>query len=154
MIRPVTEILFFHLQRQPLDKVLPILLARSGERGWRAIVKAGSEERLEALDERLWTFADDSFLPHGTDRDPDPAGQPILLTLADANSNGAQVLFLVEGAAMPTEVAGYERVTILFDGADEEAVAVARVTWGEVKRAGHEASYWQESPAGRWEKKA
>jgi DNA polymerase-3 subunit chi len=150
----VTEILFFHLQRQPLDKVLPTLLVRSRERGWRAIVKAGSEERLEALDERLWTFADDSFLPHGTDREPDPAGQPILLTLADANPNAANVLFLVEGAAMPADVAGYERVTILFDGADEEAVAAARVTWGEVKRTGHEASYWQESPAGRWEKKA
>jgi DNA polymerase-3 subunit chi len=150
----VTEILFFHLQRQPLDKVLPTLLVKSRERGWRAIVKAGSEERLEALDERLWTFADDSFLPHGTDREPDPAGQPILLTLADANPNAANVLFLVEGAAMPADVAGYERVTILFDGADEEAVAAARVTWGEVKRTGHEASYWQESPAGGWEKKA
>jgi DNA polymerase-3 subunit chi len=150
----VTEILFFHLQRQPLDKVLPILLVRSRERGWRAIVKAGSEERLEALDERLWTFADDSFLPHGTDREPDPAGQPILLTLSDANLNKANVLFLVEGAAIPGDVAGYERVTLLFDGADEEAVAAARVTWGEVKRAGHPASYWQESPAGRWEKKA
>lgn len=150
----MVEVLFFHLQRQPLDKVLPILLVRSRERGWRALVKAGTEERMEALDELLWTFADDSFLPHGTDREPDPAGQPILLTLGDDNPNGANVLFLVEGAAMPPEAGAYERVTLLFDGADEEAVAAARVTWGEVKRAGHEASYWQESPAGRWEKKA
>jgi DNA polymerase-3 subunit chi len=150
----MTEVLFFHLQRQPLDKVLPILLVRSRERGWRALVKAGSEERLEALDELLWTYADDSFLPHGTDREPAPAGQPILLTLGDANPNGANVLFLVEGAAMPADTGGYKRVTLLFDGADEDAVAAARATWGEVKRAGHEASYWQESPAGRWEKKA
>jgi DNA polymerase-3 subunit chi len=150
----MTEVLFFHLQRQPLDKVLPILLVRSRERGWRALVKAGSEERLEALDELLWTFADDSFLPHGTDREPAPAGQPILLTLGDANPNGANVLFLVEGAAMPADTGGYERVTLLFDGSDEDAVAAARAAWGEVKRAGHEASYWQESPAGRWEKKA
>jgi DNA polymerase-3 subunit chi len=150
----MTEVLFFHLQRQPLDKVLPVLLVRSRERGWRALVKAGSEERLEALDELLWTFADDSFLPHGTDREPDRAGQPILLTLGDANPNAANVLFLVEGAVMPADAGGYQRVTLLFDGSDEEAVAAARVTWGEIKRAGHEASYWQESPAGRWEKKA
>ena len=150
----MTEVLFYHLQRQPLEAVLPTLLERSLQRGWRALVRATSDERLAALDDHLWTFSDDSFLPHGTDREPDPAGQPILLTLGDANPNGANVLFLVEGAAMPADVGCYERVTLLFDGADEDAVGSARVTWGEVKRAGHEASYWQESPAGRWEKKA
>jgi DNA polymerase-3 subunit chi len=150
----VTEILFFHLQNQPLEKVLPTLLSRSLERGWRAIVKASSEERLKALDDHLWTFSDESFLPHGTDLQPDADAHPVLLTLGDANSNGATVLFLVENAPLPAEIAAYDRVTLLFDGEDVEALAGARETWSAVKRAGHEATYWQETPAGRWEKKA
>jgi DNA polymerase-3 subunit chi len=150
----VTEILFFHLQRQPLEKALPKLVAVSLERGWRAIVKLTSEERQSALDDALWTFSDESFLPHGTDKEPDPAGQPVLLTLADGNPNGAHVLFLVEGADLPASLDAFGRVTLLFDGTDEEAVAKARRDWSEVKRLGHAASYWQESPSGRWEKKA
>ena len=150
----MTEVLFFHLQKQPLDKALPKLVARSLERGWRAVIKAASEERLTALDDALWTFSDDSFLPHGTDKEPDAAEQPVLLTLADGNPNGAHVLFLVDGADLPGQFDGFGRVTLLFDGADEEAVAKARRDWSEVKRAGHEASYWQETAAGRWDKKA
>jgi DNA polymerase-3 subunit chi len=149
----VTEILFFHLQ-QPLEKVLPTLLLRSLERGWRAIVKASSPERLAALDDHLWTFSDESFLPHGIDSEPGPAGHPVLLTLADANPNAANVLFLVESAPLPTDLAGYERVTLLFDGDDADALARARDSWSAVKRAGHDATYWQENASGRWEKKA
>lgn len=150
----MTEILFFHLQRQPLEATLPKLLKRSLDRGWRALVKASSEERLGALDDLLWSFSDESFLPHGTDREPDPAGQPVLLTLDDGNPNGAHVLFLVDGAMLPPDMAGYERVTLVFDGTDEDAVAAARRSWAAIKGGSHDASYWQESPAGRWEKKA
>jgi DNA polymerase III subunit chi len=78
----MAEMLFYHLQRQPLDKVLPALLEKSLARGWRVVVQASSDERIEALDAHLWTYRDDAFLPHGTDREPDPASQPVLLPRA------------------------------------------------------------------------
>jgi DNA polymerase IIIc chi subunit len=99
----VTEILFYHMQRQPLEQVLPSLLEKSLERQWRVAVQATSEERLQALDDHLWIFSDESFLPHGTDRDPDCATQPVVLTLRDANPNAASIRFLVEGAALPDD---------------------------------------------------
>ena len=34
----MTEILFYHLQRQPIERVLPGMLEKSLERGWRVIV--------------------------------------------------------------------------------------------------------------------
>lgn len=148
----VTEIFIYHLQRQPLEAVLPRLLALSLERGWRALVKASSAERLAALDDHLWSFSDESFLPHGTDREPDPHEQPVLLTLADANANGARILFLTDGAAMPAELADFERVALLLDGRDEEAVASARVTWRTMGAAGHPVSYWKQDEEGRWRK--
>jgi DNA polymerase-3 subunit chi len=149
----VTEILFYHLQRQPLEAVLPKLLEKSLERGWRALVRATSDERLGAIDDHLWTYSDESFLPHGTDREPDPAEQPVVLTLAQSNPNGAAVLFLVEGAPVPEDASAYERLVLLFDGNDMDALAAAREEWRRVKAAGHEATYWQQDERGRWQKK-
>ncbi|MGX1196674.1 DNA polymerase III subunit chi [uncultured Parvibaculum sp.] len=149
----MTEVLFYHLQNAPLERVLPDLLERSLQRGWRAIVRAGSKERLDALNNTLWTYRDESFLPHGTLEDGPPELEPILLTTEAENPNGANVLFLVDGAA-PGEVTGYERCVLMFDGRDADAVAAARNHWKTLKDAGHDTTYWQQSDAGKWEKKA
>jgi DNA polymerase-3 subunit chi len=149
----MTEILFYHLTRQPLDKVLPGLLEKTLERGWRAVVQAGNRERMEALDGLLWTYADDSFLPHGIQRDGLAEAQPIFLTTAEDNPNAATVRFLVDGAEAG-ELGVYERVVYLFDGRDDDALAKARAAWKRVKAEGHAATYWQQNDAGRWEKKA
>ena len=106
----MTEILFYHLQQQPLETVLPNLVERSLERNWRAAIQASGEERLQALDDHLWTYRDDSFLPHGTDRDPQAASQPVVLTLQDGNPNAAAIRFLVDGAPLPPDastISGY-----------------------------------------------
>jgi len=150
----VTEILFYHMQRQPLEKVLPNLVERSLDRGWQAAIQAATEERLQALDDHLWTYSDESFLPHGTDREPDVASQPVVLTLRDVNPNAASIRFLVEGADLPPDAGSYERICILFDGTDPQALAIAREQWRAVKAAGHGATYWQQDDAGRWNKKA
>ena len=150
----MTELLFYHLQRQPLERVLPALLEKSLERGWRVIVQAGSEERLEALDAHLWTYRDDSFLPHGTWRESEAAEQPILLTVGDDNPNGAAVRFLIDGAPMPTELGSYQRIVLVFDGEDPDAVASARERWSEAKASGIPVTYWQTDEQGRWQRKA
>ena len=145
----MTEVLFYHLQRQPLEAVLPTLLAKSLERGWRAAVQATSEERLAALDDHLWTFSDESFLPHGAEREADPAEHPVLLTLAADNRNGATVRFLVEGAPFPAEGGADELVIVRFDGNDPDALAAARQQWRNGKAAGHDVTYWQQDERGR-----
>jgi DNA polymerase-3 subunit chi len=150
----MTEFLFYHLQRQPIEKVLPGLLEKSLERGWRVVVQAASDERVDALDAHLWTYRESGFLPHGTMRDDDPAAQPILLTTATDNPNAATVRFLVDGAAVPADAAAYARLVLLFDGDDEEALAAARTRWGEAKASGFDVTYWQLDDAGRWIKRA
>ena len=150
----MTEVLFYHLQRQPLERVLPQLLERSYERGWRVVVQAASDERVDALDAHLWTYNDSSFLAHGTAREADPAAQPILLTTAEHNPNGASVRFLIDGVPMPADAESYDRIVLLFDGEDEDAVATARARWGEAKAQGFAVTYWQPDEQGRWVKKA
>ncbi|MGA0595739.1 DNA polymerase III subunit chi [Enterovirga sp. CN4-39] len=149
----MSEIFFYHLQRQPLEAVLPRLLEKSRERGWRALVRVGSEERLSALDDHLWTYADESFLPHGTAREADAPEHPVLLTTEEANRNGAEILFLVEGAPLPSDLGGYSRVMYLLDGSNEEAVAGGRQAYRALREAGHELSYWQQDEEGRWAKR-
>jgi len=149
----VTEVLFYQLDRAPLDKVLPGLLEKTLARGWRAVVQAGSKERVEALDGLLWTYADDSFLPHGAARDGFTDRQPVFLTTGEDNPNGATVRFLVDGAEAG-DLAAYARVVYLFDGRDEHALAQARLEWKRVKAAGLACTYWQQNAQGRWEKKA
>lgn len=149
----MAEVLFYHLQRQPLERVLPVLVGKCRERGWRVTIQADEEQRIAALDDLLWTFAADSFLAHGTADEPDAATQPVLLTIRDDNPNRAQVRVLIDGAAAP-DLAAYERALILFDGGDPEQIAVERERWRALKQAGHAVTYWQQDEAGRWAKRA
>lgn len=151
----MTEVLFYHLQGQPIERVLPRLIERSLDRGWRVVVQSSSEERVEALDAQLWTFRDDSFLPHGTHREAASASeQPVLLTVHDDNRNGATVRFLIDGAPMPADAAAYQRIVLMFDGTDDDALADARGRWSAAKAAGFDLTYWQTDQNGRWVKKA
>ncbi|MEM7191598.1 MAG: DNA polymerase III subunit chi [Pseudomonadota bacterium] len=148
-----TEIFFYHLESRSLEHVLPALLERSLERGWRAAVQAASKERVEALNTWLWTYREDSFLPHGASSDGAPEGQPIYLTETSSNPNGADVRFLVDGASLDDE-SPYARVVHIFDGRDEDAVARARAAWSDAKEQGFAVSYWSQDEEGGWQKKA
>ena len=150
----MAEVLFYHLTATPLEATLPDLLQRSLARQWRVLVRCGSEPGMAMLDERLWTFSDASFLPHGTARTGHAALQPVYLTLGDENPNAANILMLVDGArATPAEMAGFERACLLFDGHDARAVEAARADWRAVTAAGLPAKYWAQDQ-GRWVLKA
>ena len=149
----MTEILFYHLTERTLDDVLPGLVERSLERGWRVVVQGGSRERLEALDGHLWTWRDESFLPHSMLRDGTEAMQPVWLTDDADNPNSANVRFMIDGAE-PPDLSTYERAVYIFDGHDNDALEHARTRWKAEKAAGHAVTYWQQNAAGRWEKKA
>jgi DNA polymerase-3 subunit chi len=149
----VPELYFYQLQRQPLESVLPTLLEKALERDWRVVVQAGSAERVEALDALLWTYRDNSFLPHGAMTDSSAAEQPIWLTTTQDNPNAAVVRVLIDGATLPPDAANYARLMLIFDGNDPEAVAAAREQWKEGSARGLEVAYWQQSEEGRWQRK-
>jgi len=147
------EVWFYHLEQTALDQDLPDLLEKTLARGWRALVRSPSPARLEHLDAWLWTYRDDAFLAHGLAEEEENQRQPILLTGGGENLNTAQAVFLLDDAE-PGVLDAFERCIVMFDGRDDEAVAKARGRWKAIKAAGHPASYWRQSDAGRWEKKA
>ncbi len=148
----MTEVRFYHLTRSTLETALPQMLEKTLERGQRAVVRAGSQERVEALTSWLWTYRDRSFLAHGSAKDGRAEHQPIWLTDLEERPNGAQVLFLTDGA-VSGRLEDYDLCAVLFDGNDEAALAAARAQWGGLKKAGHDLTYWQQDEQGRWEKK-
>ncbi len=149
----MTEVLFYHLERGTPDGVLPGLLEKTLERGWKAVVRAGGRDRVEALDKQLWIYTDESFLPHAAGGDG--AKQPIWLTDGEDVPNSADVLFLTDGvSAEASEISQFERCILIFDGRDDDATSRARAFWKEAAAAGHEVAYWKQSPQGRWEKQA
>lgn len=151
----MAEALFYHLTRRSLAEALPQMLMMTLQRGWKAVVRCGSKERVEDLNRLLWTFADESFLPHGASGDGHAERQPIYLTAGEETPNAPDVLFLVDGAgATPAEIAKFERCCLLFDGRAPDAVAAARLAWKEITDAGVKAAYWAEGAGGKWEKKA
>jgi DNA polymerase III subunit chi len=149
----MTEVLFYHLQDMTLENVLPPLLEKSLERGWRVVVQSSSEERADALDAHLWTYRDDSFLPHATWRISDAAEQPIVLIAGEGNPNQASVRFLVDNAVLPADCDAYQRLVLVFNGDDGEALAAARSAWADCKTRGFDVTYWQADERGRWQKR-
>jgi len=131
--------------------VLPLLLEKSLERGWRAVVETSSRERATALDAMLWSFRDDSFLPHGIAGDATDPDQPVLITTDEGNANAAQVRFFVD-RAVPQTGEGYQRIVYLFSGHDPDAVGEAREAW-KALREGNDLTYWQQDETGRWVKR-
>ena len=149
----MTEVLFYHLQDMLLENVLPPLLEKSLERGWRVVVQSTSEERADALDAHLWIYRDDSFLPHATWRAADAEDQPIVLVVEEGNPNRANVRFLIDNAALPIDCDSYERVVLVFNGDDADALTAARGAWADCKARGFELTYWQADERGRWQRR-
>jgi DNA polymerase-3 subunit chi len=149
----MVEALFYHLTESRLEDALPPLLEKSLDRGWLVSVHVSSEERCAALDAHLWTYREDSFLPHGSEQAAHAERQPVLLTLGSDAANGATVRFVADGADIP-QLAGVERLVMMFDGHDQTQLDAARAQWKILKADGHTLTYWQQTPDRRWEKKA
>jgi DNA polymerase III subunit chi len=150
----VPELWFYHLEQIGVEDALPALLERCLQHGWRALVRTTLSERAESLDAHLWTYREDSFLPHGLAHDAAKAArQPILITLDAANANKAQAVVLIDGAEEP-DTTGVARVMLVFDGRVDSELQRARARWKTAKDAGRTLAYWKQNSDGRWEKAA
>ncbi len=148
----MTEYWFYHLETSMLEGVLPELLDKTRARGWRALV-AVSEDRLATLDEFLWTYKDDSFLPHGRNDEPMADQQPIVLSSGPSDSHGFDCVYLIDGQDVKIDPKT-ERVLVMIDGRNEKKVQESRMKWKALKSDGANLSYWQQNDRGKWEKKA
>ena len=147
----MAEILFYHLEAQPLERVLPVLVERCLERSWKVVIETSTDARAEDIDNLLWTYRPDTFLPHSLAGGDADALQPVLITTRPHNPNAATVRFYVD-RAVPASGGSYTRIVYMFSGHDPDAVTEARTAW-KALRDGNDLTYWQQEPGGRWVKK-
>jgi DNA polymerase-3 subunit chi len=144
-----TTIQFYHLRSTSRERAVPKLMEKALASGARVVVMAASDSALKAMSEALWTNDADSFLPHGTVREPHAAEQPIILTVADENPNNADILCVLDGVS-PASLPTYSKVLDVFDGSDDSAVAAARQRWTRYKDEGHKLQYVKQQQGGGW----
>ncbi|HEX8513195.1 MAG TPA: DNA polymerase III subunit chi [Allosphingosinicella sp.] len=134
---------FYHLTASPLERVLPSIAEKVLAGGERLVVVA-EPELLARLDEQLWSYAKNSFLPHGRDR---AESQPVLLSPEPAPANGAANIALADGR-WREEALGFARAFYFFDNDAREG---AREAWRALKgRPEVEARYWKQDERGKW----
>jgi DNA polymerase-3 subunit chi len=148
----MTEIRFYHLQNQTQAQVLPLLLSKALERGMRIVVKLRDEGQVEQLNDVLWTYNPDSFLPHGSQKDGNAALQPVWLTASEENPNNASVLITGQGAESAMQN-NFDLCCELLNGQDAQDLESARTRWKSYKDSGYTVTYWQQSERGAWEQK-
>lgn len=153
----MADISFYHLHSLPLGKALPKLLEKVYASGAKAIVSAPSEDNIEQLNKELWTYTTKFFLPHGSKKDGFVEKQPIYLTAANENPNGATIFVATGGKEIDFDdsyFSSFNRFLDMFDGTDEKALQQARKRWTSYKKAGHNLRYWKQNSKGGWEEGA
>eukprot|EP00919_Chromeraceae_sp_WS-2016_P079790 GHVR01188794.1.p1 GENE.GHVR01188794.1~~GHVR01188794.1.p1 ORF type:complete len:152 (+),score=19.28 GHVR01188794.1:220-675(+) len=143
---------FYHLEGSTIENVLPDLLEKTLAKGWRALVKL-PQDMLTEMDDLLWTFRDESFLPHGRDDEPLADWQPILLSSDLQSAAGFDAVFLIGGAEV-ADMDGVVRAMVMINGRAEADVSRERGRWKTLKDEGADMAYYQQNSRGGWEKKA
>lgn len=145
---------FYHLQRSPLEQVLPKLCEKAYSTGKRIKIQLGTEERVSFVNSLLWTYNEESFLPHGSKKDRFSEEQPIFISADENNPNGAVLLVLADGAMPSLEILQqYERVLNIFDGTNETSLNAARNYWKQIRELNGDLHYWQQNERGVFEQK-
>ncbi len=137
---------FYHIEQGSVDAAIAPLIEKCLDRKWRVVV-AAHEDTIVRLDRSLWTFREDSFLPHGRAR-TDAAKHPVLLSTEAVATNGAKVALLLDGSDADPSL--FERIMVVFDGGDETARAKARQQYKAATDAGGNARYFQQERGGGW----
>jgi len=156
----MTEIRFYHLQKQSLDQALPIITQKAYATGKHVLIQFGDKANKEHMNKLLWRYSDTQFLPHGIDGDPNPEKTPIWLVehkegAEIANTNDAKILIIADGAAPSNDdISGFDLCCDMIDGRSDEQTAAARLRWKAYKESGFDVTYWMQSESGGWEKKA
>ena len=96
----MTEIFFYKLKNLSVELFLISLIEKSISVNWNSVVLLDNVERMEEINDLLWTFNDVSFIPHGSQSDLNPEKNKVYLTCNEENPNKANAIFSIDGVAI------------------------------------------------------
>ncbi|GAB4276981.1 MAG: DNA polymerase III subunit chi [Deferrisomatales bacterium] len=140
------SIVAFHEVKGPRwELALCRLVEAAYGRGERLYLWADSEAAARRLDDLLWTFRDEAFVPHGLWQGEARLEEPVAVGWQAGNPNGATCLVLARDAA-PEEVAGFPRVLDLAPVDVPELRQAARARYRAFRDAGFDVSFRAAGP--------
>jgi DNA polymerase-3 subunit chi len=145
------EYLFYHHEASTIESTLPQFLEKCIIKNWRALIKTRVDHLVE-LEEFLWTFKANSFLPHGRDDQPRVQHHPIVLSSSAKTADSFQVVFLLAGSEIK-KLNDVERCIIFIDGRSEKSTIYERSRWKKLKAEGEKLNYYKQNSNGEWIKK-
>jgi DNA polymerase III subunit chi len=86
--------------------------------GHRVYIHTGSAQQTRALDDLLWTFQQNSFIPHGVHRDAGDAQLPVQIG-HDSEPDASHQVLINLAAEVPLFFSRFERVAELVNDEDE-----------------------------------
>ncbi len=153
----MTEIRFYHFEKQTLEQALPLILEKAYKTGQKIVVRLADEKEVEKINTILWTYKTDKFLPHGSKKDGHPNQHPIWITHKNENPNKATILISAQNVQESEEKNDLNTFNLcceMLDGRNEKEIKSARKRWKTYKESEHTITYWHQNEAGGWSKKA
>jgi DNA polymerase-3 subunit chi len=119
------------------------LVQRARGEGLRVYIETADAPTARQLDRLLWTFRDESFLPHGLVGETDPDLTPILIGIAEEMTpqSAGQVLINL-GLVVPAALDRFERLLEPID-LDPEVRAAGRRRYAHYKSLGYPLEHRQ-----------
>ena len=131
----------FYLIAKPRFRDDPLLLVcelakRAFESGQPALILARSADQADALDEKLWEFDEQAFIPHQIAGDDDDAITPVLIVAPGTETPDRTLVINLRDECAPGL---FERVLEVIP-ADEAQRLGSRERWKTYKAAGFEVN--------------
>ena len=145
----MTEIFFYKLKNTSIDLFLISLIEKSISKNWNSLVLLDNTERMEEINDLLWTFNDTSFIPHGSQSDLSPDKQNVYLTCNEENLNNSNIIFSIDGIII-NEPDNWNRCIYIFNEQNLKVTDELESYKREIKDFGYTLKSFEQDNNGKW----
>lgn len=147
----MTQIIFYSTAPLQVEKTLFALLEKSLEKGNKSLLLFKDKEKCLSINEQLWTYKQNSFLPHISEDDQiyDNIDVPVYLTTKNENPFKAELLFSIDGF-LPDNIDHFERVIIIIDVNDELLNEKYKNYYLDINKNFEDIVFYKSDDNGKW----
>ena len=150
----MTQIIFYSTAPLQVEKTLFALLEKSLEKGNKSLLLFKDKEKCLSINEQLWTYKQNSFLPHISEDDQiyDNIDVPVYLSTKNENPFKAELLFSIDGF-LPDNIDHFERVIIIIDVNDELLNEKYKNYYLDINKNFEDIVFYKSDDNGKWVEK-
>ena len=147
----MTQIIFYSTAPLQVEKTLFALLEKSLEKGNKSLLLFKDKEKCLSINEQLWTYKQNSFLPHISEDDQiyDNIDVPVYLSTKNENPFKAELLFSIDGF-LPDNIDHFERVIIIIDVNDELLNEKYKKYYLDINKNFEDIVFYKSDDNGKW----